>query len=282
MRLDKLTTKFQEALAEAQSLALANDHAYIEPAHLLVAMLRQEDGPTALLQRAGVNVPGLLAAAEGAMHRLPQVQGQEQVQVGRDLVTLLQAAEKEALKRGDQFIAGEMFLLAVADTKQDIGRIGREHGLTRKSLEAAVDAVRGGQNVNSAEAEGQREALKKYTLDLTERARQGKLDPVIGRDEEIRRAIQVLQRRTKNNPVLIGEPGVGKTAIVEGLAQRIVAGEVPETLKGKRVLSLDMAALLAGAKYRGEFEERLKNVLNELAKDQGQTIVFIDELHTMV
>ncbi|MHB1121129.1 MAG: ATP-dependent chaperone ClpB [Ramlibacter sp.] len=282
MRLDKLTTKFQEALAEGQSLALANDHAYIEPAHLLVAMLRQEDGPTALLQRAGVNVPGLLAGAEGAMHRLPQVQGQEQVQVGRDLVTLLQAAEKEALKRGDQFIAGEMFLLAVADTKQDIGRIGRENGLTRKSLEAAVEAVRGGQNVNNAEAEGQREALKKYTLDLTERARQGKLDPVIGRDEEIRRAIQVLQRRTKNNPVLIGEPGVGKTAIVEGLAQRIIAGEVPETLKGKRVLSLDMAALLAGAKYRGEFEERLKNVLNELAKDQGQTIVFIDELHTMV
>ena len=282
MRLDKLTTKFQEALAEAQSLALANDHAYIEPAHLLVAMLRQEDGPTALLQRAGVNVPGLLAAAEGAMHRLPQVQGQEQVQVGRDLVGLLQAAEKEALKRGDQFIAGEMFLLAVAETKQDIGRIGRENGLTRKSLEAAVEAVRGGQNVNNPEAEGQREALKKYTLDLTERARQGKLDPVIGRDEEIRRAIQVLQRRTKNNPVLIGEPGVGKTAIVEGLAQRIIAGEVPETLKGKRVLSLDMAALLAGAKYRGEFEERLKNVLNELAKDEGQTIVFIDELHTMV
>jgi len=282
MRLDKLTTKFQEALAEAQSLALANDHAYIEPAHLLVAMLRQEDGPTSLLQRAGVNVPGLLAATEGAMHRLPQVQGQEQVQVGRDLVTLLQAAEKEALKRGDQFIAGEMFLLALADTRQDIGRIGRENGLTRKSLEAAVEAVRGGQNVDSAEAEGQREALKKYTLDLTERARQGKLDPVIGRDEEIRRAIQVLQRRTKNNPVLIGEPGVGKTAIVEGLAQRIIAGEVPETLKGKRVLSLDMAALLAGAKYRGEFEERLKNVLTELAKDQGQTIVFIDELHTMV
>ncbi len=282
MRIDKLTTQFQQALADAQSLALANGHQYIDPLHLLAAVIGDADGPgRALLERAGVRAGQFKSSVDAALKKIPQVTGTGgEMQVGRELARVLNLAEKAAMQRGDQYVATEMFLLALAEDEGkhagEAGRLAREAGLRTKSLEQAIQAVRGGAAVESADAEGQREALKKYTIDLTELAANGKLDPVIGRDDEIRRTIQILQRRTKNNPVLIGEPGVGKTAIVEGLAQRIVNDEVPDTLKGKRVLSLDMASLLAGAKFRGEFEERLKEVLKDISADQGRTIVFID------